>query len=192
MRFLGSKHPHTLSTSAFRWFLESRLFAIFLLWTSIALQGIFCSCSWLRTGGGGGRRWKKGSIYPTSYVAIIDFRVISEGYTLFINFQKPLTADVDKEKRRPSVDRAQNIDDTGTEIAAILCTRSNVERLEIARVYLAKYGEELFDTLHQTFTGEFGELIHALLESPVRYDAGQLHRAITSTSVFTVRHDSVE
>jgi hypothetical protein len=114
--------------------------------------------------------------------------VISEDWTVFIDFQKPLTANVDEKERRPFID---DIDDIGMEMAAILCSRPNVQRREISRVYLAKYGEELSHRINETFTREFRELIHALLETPARYDASQLHRAITSTSVFTVSFTSV-
>uniref|UniRef100_A0A914XM43 Annexin n=1 Tax=Plectus sambesii TaxID=2011161 RepID=A0A914XM43_9BILA len=87
-------------------------------------------------------------------------------------------------KRRPSMDKDfRNIE--GTAIAAILCARTNKERIEIARIFMILYGKDLLDTIRHVFTGELGELLQALLDTPARYDARQLHRAITSTNVLT-------
>lgn len=87
-------------------------------------------------------------------------------------------------KRRASVDRDPR-NHEGTEIAAILCARSNAQRQDIARAYFSLYGEDLAKSL-KTFTGEFGDLLQALMEEPAQYDASQLHRAITSTRLITV------
>lgn len=88
-------------------------------------------------------------------------------------------------KRRPSMEKdPRNIE--GKAIAEILCSRTNAKRQEIARFYSGLYGCDLMETLHNTYSGEFGELLQALLETPARYDARQLHRAIKSTSALTV------
>uniref|UniRef100_A0A914QX91 Annexin n=1 Tax=Panagrolaimus davidi TaxID=227884 RepID=A0A914QX91_9BILA len=63
-------------------------------------------------------------------------------------------------------------------IIQVLCCRSNDQRQEIAKTYKVKYGKELSKELKSELSGDFEDLILALMETPVCFDAHQLHKAM--------------
>ncbi|KAI6225294.1 Annexin [Aphelenchoides fujianensis] len=63
-------------------------------------------------------------------------------------------------------------------VLEILCKRSNMQRQEIARVFKTMYGKDLIADLKSELHGDFEDLILALMELPVVYDAHQLHKAM--------------
>uniref|UniRef100_A0A914Z775 Annexin n=1 Tax=Panagrolaimus superbus TaxID=310955 RepID=A0A914Z775_9BILA len=64
-------------------------------------------------------------------------------------------------------------------IIGILCQRSNWQRQEIAAAYKVSFGKDLADKLKSELSGDFEDLILALMETPVRFDAHSLHKAIS-------------
>lgn len=63
-------------------------------------------------------------------------------------------------------------------VVAILCGRSNWQRQEIAKAFKVMYGKDLIKDLKSELSGDFEDLIMALMEHPARYDAYQLHKAM--------------
>uniref|UniRef100_A0A914WKT3 Annexin n=1 Tax=Plectus sambesii TaxID=2011161 RepID=A0A914WKT3_9BILA len=100
-----------------------------------------------------------------------------------ISHGRPSTAD-EAEKVQPASDDHENRAND-KHIAAILCPRTNVERLDIARAYKSLYDEDLTAMLKQKLIGEFRQLIQALMETPTSFDAHQLHQAVNSHSMLT-------
>uniref|UniRef100_A0AC34GJD0 Annexin n=1 Tax=Panagrolaimus sp. ES5 TaxID=591445 RepID=A0AC34GJD0_9BILA len=64
-------------------------------------------------------------------------------------------------------------------IIGILCQRSNWQRQEIAAAYKVSFGKDLGDKLKSELSGDFEDLVLALMETPVRFDAHSLHKAIS-------------
>nr|AIA08665.1 annexin [Heterodera avenae]AIA08666.1 annexin [Heterodera avenae] len=65
------------------------------------------------------------------------------------------------------------------EIIHLLCTISNQQRQDLAIEFKQLFGEDLFAKLKKALSGDFEELILALLEQPAVYDAQQMHRAMS-------------
>ncbi|VDK53517.1 unnamed protein product [Anisakis simplex] len=65
-----------------------------------------------------------------------------------------------------------------TKIITVLCARSNAQRQQIATAFKAMYGKDLIKDLKSELTGDFEDLIIALMEPPARYDAQQLYKAM--------------
>lgn len=65
-----------------------------------------------------------------------------------------------------------------SKVIAVLCGRSNWQRQEIAKAFKVMYGKDLISDLRSELSGDFEDLIMALMEPPAIYDAKQLHHAI--------------
>ena len=65
-----------------------------------------------------------------------------------------------------------------SKVVSILCTRSNWQRQEIAKAFKVMYGKDLIQDLRSELSGDFEDLILALMEPPAVYDAKQLHKAM--------------
>jgi len=65
-----------------------------------------------------------------------------------------------------------------TRIVEVLCARSNAQRQDIARVFKTMYGKDMIKDLKSELSGDFEDLILALMENPVKYDADQLYKAM--------------
>uniref|UniRef100_A0A915PW39 Annexin n=1 Tax=Setaria digitata TaxID=48799 RepID=A0A915PW39_9BILA len=63
-------------------------------------------------------------------------------------------------------------------VVVVLCGRVNFQRQQIAAAYKTMYGKDLISDLKSELSGDFEELILALMEPPARYDAQQLHKAM--------------
>uniref|UniRef100_A0A914V006 Annexin n=1 Tax=Plectus sambesii TaxID=2011161 RepID=A0A914V006_9BILA len=64
------------------------------------------------------------------------------------------------------------------EVIDVLCARSNAQRQHIAQTYESMYGTVLRKELKDELKGDFEDLMLALMETPARYDAQQLHDAM--------------
>ncbi|KAI3420141.1 hypothetical protein GPALN_003465 [Globodera pallida] len=64
------------------------------------------------------------------------------------------------------------------QIIQVLCTISNEQRQEVAGKFKTAFGEGLSPKVKKAFSGDFEELILALLELPAVYDAQQMHKAM--------------
>ncbi|VDN93945.1 unnamed protein product [Brugia pahangi] len=63
-------------------------------------------------------------------------------------------------------------------VIIVLCGRVNFQRQQIAAAYKTMYGKDLINDLKSELSGDFEDLILALMEPPARYDAQQLHKAM--------------
>nr|CAC33829.1 annexin 2 [Globodera pallida] len=65
------------------------------------------------------------------------------------------------------------------EIIRLLCTISNQQRQEVVVEFKSLFGEDLPSKLKKALSGDFEELILALLELPSVYEARQLYKAMS-------------
>uniref|UniRef100_A0AC34Q614 Annexin n=1 Tax=Panagrolaimus sp. JU765 TaxID=591449 RepID=A0AC34Q614_9BILA len=65
-----------------------------------------------------------------------------------------------------------------SKVVAVLCGRSNWQRQEISKAFKVMYGKDLIKELKGELSGDFEDLIMALMEPPARYDAMQLYKAM--------------
>uniref|UniRef100_A0A2K6VL98 Annexin n=4 Tax=Onchocerca TaxID=6281 RepID=A0A2K6VL98_ONCVO len=63
-------------------------------------------------------------------------------------------------------------------VIIVLCGRVNFQRQQIAAAYKTMYGKDLINDLKSELSGDFEDLILALMELPAQYDAQQLHKAM--------------
>ncbi|CAD6188413.1 unnamed protein product [Caenorhabditis auriculariae] len=63
-------------------------------------------------------------------------------------------------------------------VVSVLCARTNSQRQEIARAFKVMYGKDLIKDLKSELSGDFEDLILALMDQPAVYDAKQLHKAM--------------
>uniref|UniRef100_A0A914DVH5 Annexin n=1 Tax=Acrobeloides nanus TaxID=290746 RepID=A0A914DVH5_9BILA len=63
-------------------------------------------------------------------------------------------------------------------VIRVVCGRTNRERQEIAKTYRVMYGKDLIADLKSELSGDFEELILALMEPSAVYDAKQLRKAM--------------
>ncbi|KAL3985578.1 Annexin B9 [Acanthocheilonema viteae] len=63
-------------------------------------------------------------------------------------------------------------------VIIVLCGRVNFQRQQITSAYKTMYGKDLISNLKSELSGDFEDLILALMEPPARYDAQQLHKAM--------------
>jgi annexin A7/11 len=63
-------------------------------------------------------------------------------------------------------------------IIEVLCHRSNHQRQEIAQAFKVQFGKDLSKELKSELSGDFENLILALMETPVRFEAHSLHKAM--------------
>ncbi|KAH7715815.1 CBN-NEX-2 protein [Aphelenchoides avenae] len=64
------------------------------------------------------------------------------------------------------------------EVVRILTSRTNHQRQEIAREYKILYGKDLYDKLKDELSGDLEELCLGLMETPAKYLAHQLRKAM--------------
>lgn len=90
-----------------------------------------------------------------------------------------------KESKSPNkeIDRIQDaIKGWGTnedDLIDILSRRNNKQRQELKRQYAEKYKKDLSDVLKSELSGDFEELILAMLMTPSEYDAYCLYNAVS-------------
>ncbi|MFH4978473.1 hypothetical protein AB6A40_005182 [Gnathostoma spinigerum] len=65
-----------------------------------------------------------------------------------------------------------------TKVIEVLCARSNDQRQQIALAFKTMYGKDLCSDLKSELSGDFEDLILALMERPAKYDAMQLRKAM--------------
>ncbi|VDK40157.1 unnamed protein product [Gongylonema pulchrum] len=65
-----------------------------------------------------------------------------------------------------------------TKVVNVLCARANFQRQQIAAAYKTMYGKDLINDLKSELSGDFEDLILALMEPPASYDAQQLRKAM--------------
>lgn len=63
-------------------------------------------------------------------------------------------------------------------VVNVLCSRTNLQRQQIANAFKAMYGKDLISDLKSELSGDFEDLILALMEPPAKYDASQLRKAM--------------
>ncbi|XGW13597.1 hypothetical protein V3C99_000152 [Haemonchus contortus] len=63
-------------------------------------------------------------------------------------------------------------------VISVLCGRTNWQRQEIAKAFKVMYGKDLIRDLKSELSGDFEDLILALMEPTAVYDAKQLHKAM--------------
>ncbi|VDK48058.1 unnamed protein product [Anisakis simplex] len=64
-------------------------------------------------------------------------------------------------------------------VLRVLTGICNAQRQLIRTPYAKKYNKNLYEELKRELTGEFEEVILGLMDTPTKYDAFQLHRAVT-------------
>uniref|UniRef100_F1KZ37 Annexin n=1 Tax=Ascaris suum TaxID=6253 RepID=F1KZ37_ASCSU len=88
---------------------------------------------------------------------------------------EPFNANADAETLRKAM---KGFGCDKSKIIAVLCARCNAQRQQISIAFKSMYGKDLLKDLKSELTGDFEDLILALMEPPARYDAQQLHKAI--------------
>uniref|UniRef100_A0A914ZVP3 Annexin n=1 Tax=Parascaris univalens TaxID=6257 RepID=A0A914ZVP3_PARUN len=88
---------------------------------------------------------------------------------------EPFNANADAENLRKAM---KGFGCDKSKIIAVLCARCNFQRQQISIAFKSMYGKDLLKDLKSELTGDFEDLILALMEPPARYDAQQLHKAI--------------
>ncbi|KFU91655.1 Annexin A8-like 2 [Chaetura pelagica] len=63
-------------------------------------------------------------------------------------------------------------------IIDVLTKRSNMQRQQIAKSFKGQFGKDLIESLKSELSGNFERLIVALMYSPFKYDAKELHDAM--------------
>uniref|UniRef100_A0A3B4E9Y9 Annexin n=1 Tax=Pygocentrus nattereri TaxID=42514 RepID=A0A3B4E9Y9_PYGNA len=63
-------------------------------------------------------------------------------------------------------------------IIELLGNRSSRQRVPMVRAYKTTYGKDLIHDLKSELTGNFEQLVLAMMKSPAEYDAYELHQAI--------------
>ncbi|XP_010282288.1 PREDICTED: annexin A8-like isoform X2 [Phaethon lepturus] len=63
-------------------------------------------------------------------------------------------------------------------IIDVLTKRSNVQRQQIAKSFKGQFGKDLIESLRSELSGNFERLMVALMYSPFKYDAKELHDAM--------------
>ncbi|KFP51019.1 Annexin A8 [Cathartes aura] len=63
-------------------------------------------------------------------------------------------------------------------IIDVLTNRSNMQRQQIAKSFKGQFGKDLIESLKSELSGDFERLIVALMYSPFKYDAKELHDAM--------------
>uniref|UniRef100_A0A3B5R6N4 Annexin n=1 Tax=Xiphophorus maculatus TaxID=8083 RepID=A0A3B5R6N4_XIPMA len=63
-------------------------------------------------------------------------------------------------------------------IIDLLGSRSNKQRVPLLRSYKTSYGKDLIKDLHSELSGDFRNLVMAMLKSPAELDASELHSAM--------------
>ncbi|KGL96301.1 Annexin A8-like 2 [Charadrius vociferus] len=63
-------------------------------------------------------------------------------------------------------------------IIDVLTKRSNMQRQQIAKSFKGQFGKDLIESLKSELSGDFERLIVALMYSPFKYDAKELHDAM--------------
>lgn len=63
-------------------------------------------------------------------------------------------------------------------IIDLLGSRSNKQRVPLLRAYKTSYGKDLIKDLHSELSGDFRNLVMAMLKSPAEFDASELHNAM--------------
>ncbi|KAM4729424.1 annexin A11a isoform 1-T1 [Anableps anableps] len=66
-------------------------------------------------------------------------------------------------------------------IIDLLGSRSNKQRVPLLRAYKTSYGKDLIKDLHSELSGDFRNLVMAMLKSPTEFDASELHSAMKAT-----------
>ncbi|KAI1717325.1 annexin domain-containing protein [Ditylenchus destructor] len=63
-------------------------------------------------------------------------------------------------------------------VVQALCVCNNWQRQEVIKQFKVMYGKDLISELKSELSGDFEDLIMALMETPARYDAQQLRKAM--------------
>ncbi|TKR68491.1 hypothetical protein L596_024468 [Steinernema carpocapsae] len=63
-------------------------------------------------------------------------------------------------------------------VIGVLCARSNLQRQEIVKAFKVMYGKDLISDLKSELSGDFEDLILALMQPSAMYDAEQLRKAM--------------
>ncbi|MCP9260673.1 Annexin-B12 [Dirofilaria immitis] len=88
---------------------------------------------------------------------------------------QPFNANADAETLRKAM---KGFGCDKNKVMLVLCGRVNFQRQQIAAAYKTLYGKDLINDLKSELSGDFEDLILALMEPPARYDAQQLHKAM--------------
>jgi hypothetical protein len=84
--------------------------------------------------------------------------------------------DAEAQKLKKAIKALTGVDKQA--IVDVLCSHTNKERQNIASSFKSIVGKDLTEQLRATLSGEFLHLLEALMETPVLYDAMQMHKAI--------------
>ncbi|MFH4974896.1 hypothetical protein AB6A40_001605 [Gnathostoma spinigerum] len=63
-------------------------------------------------------------------------------------------------------------------ITEVLTRINNTQRQMIRTPYKVKYGKDLVNELKKKFSGSFGAVVYGLMETPAKYDAYQMRKAV--------------
>ncbi|VDN07022.1 unnamed protein product [Thelazia callipaeda] len=88
---------------------------------------------------------------------------------------QPFNANADAETLRKAM---KGFGCDKSKVISVLCNRVNFQRQQIATAFKTLYGKDLISDLKSELSGDFEDLILALMEIPSRYDAIQLHKAM--------------